>query len=141
MADADEIRVLTVCQPYAELIRRGVKPIENRTWPTSYRGRIAIHAGLSRSWLDDGDLQAYPEMSFGAVVCLATLVACLDLADADRWPARWQGLRDHEHANGPICWVLEDVRPIAPIEVKGRQGLWLPQPWLAAKLQQAERVA
>ena len=28
------MKALTVCQPYAELIARGEKPIENRTWPT-----------------------------------------------------------------------------------------------------------
>jgi hypothetical protein len=49
-------KALTICQPYAELIARGEKVIENRTWPTSYRGPLLIHAGKSREWLyGDGD--------------------------------------------------------------------------------------
>lgn len=35
------MKALTIHQPYAELIRRGEKVIENRTWPTSYRGPLA----------------------------------------------------------------------------------------------------
>lgn len=38
------MKALTVKQPYASLIVIGIKPIENRTWKTKYRGRIYIHA-------------------------------------------------------------------------------------------------
>lgn len=48
-------RALTVLEPWAWLLvsdftRNGhcVKPVENRTWPTSFRGHVAIHA--SSSW-------------------------------------------------------------------------------------------
>lgn len=122
------MKALTVCQPYAELIVRGLKPIENRTWPTSYRGPLVIHAGKSREWMDDGDIEAYPSMAFGAAVGVARLVACLPLmypADGPNWPERWKALSQHEHANGPWCWVLEDVRRFAePIPFRGAQGLW-----------------
>ena len=46
------MKALTIHQPYAELIRRGEKVIENRTWPTSYRGPLAIHAGGSVKFLE-----------------------------------------------------------------------------------------
>lgn len=36
---------LTVQQPWAWLIVKGYKPIENRTWRTDFRGRLVIHAG------------------------------------------------------------------------------------------------
>jgi hypothetical protein len=39
------MKALTVKQPYAYLICAGIKPIENRTWKTNYRGRVLIHAG------------------------------------------------------------------------------------------------
>jgi len=42
------MKALTVKQPYASLIVEGIKDIENRTWPTKYRGRVLIHAGLDR---------------------------------------------------------------------------------------------
>lgn len=38
------MKTLTVKQPWASLIVEGVKDIENRTWPTKFRGRILIHA-------------------------------------------------------------------------------------------------
>jgi hypothetical protein len=39
------MRALSVRQPWAWLIVNGYKDIENRNWPTSFRGRIYIHAG------------------------------------------------------------------------------------------------
>lgn len=38
------MRVLSVRQPWAALIVLGIKNVENRTWTTSYRGRLLIHA-------------------------------------------------------------------------------------------------
>ena len=40
-----KMKALSIRQPYAYLILIGVKRIENRTWPTLYRGPLAIHAG------------------------------------------------------------------------------------------------
>ena len=42
------MKVLTEKQPWGFLICAGIKPIENRTWKTNYRGRVLIHAGKSR---------------------------------------------------------------------------------------------
>lgn len=117
------MKALTICQPYAELIARGDKPIENRMWATSYRGPLLIHAGKSREWLDEDDEVLYPGMPFGAFVAVADLVACLHVNQA--WPNCWRHLVGHEHANGPWCWVLENVRRFdVPLPAKGAQGLW-----------------
>ncbi len=40
----EEIKVLSIRQPYATQILYEVKQIEYRTWKTDYRGRIYIHA-------------------------------------------------------------------------------------------------
>jgi hypothetical protein len=113
------MKALTICQPYAEMIAAHEKPIENRTWPTSYRGLIAIHAGKSRAWLEDGDEAERPDMAFGAVVAVARLVDCVRVEDLP------EPLRSHHEANGPWCWVLEDVERLpAPIPCRGAQGLW-----------------
>lgn len=42
------MKVLTVRQPWASLISLGVKRIETRSWSTSFRGPLAIHAGKAR---------------------------------------------------------------------------------------------
>lgn len=41
---------LSVQQPWAWLIVSGHKTIENRTWKTKFRGRIAIHASAKFAW-------------------------------------------------------------------------------------------
>lgn len=38
------MKVLTLTQPWATLVAIGAKRIETRSWPTSYRGPLAIHA-------------------------------------------------------------------------------------------------
>ena len=113
------MRALTVIQPYAELIARGVKPIENRVWPTKYRGELAIHAGKNRKWVDHDHLTEYPSMAFGAIVAIARLVDCVRV---EHLPPALVG---HEHAEGPWCWLLEDVRRLrAPYPCLGARQLW-----------------
>ena len=38
------MRALTLTQPWAEAVASGLKVWETRSWQTSYRGPIAIHA-------------------------------------------------------------------------------------------------
>jgi hypothetical protein len=38
------VKALTLWQPWASLVALGVKTIETRSWSTSYRGPLAIHA-------------------------------------------------------------------------------------------------
>ncbi len=121
------MKALTVCQPYAEMLARGpeVKPVENRTWPTSYRGVLLIHAGKSRSWMDYEDERMYPGMVFGAIVASSRLAACLHIDKP--WPAEYAHLKDHDEVNGPWCWIPVDMRRMArPVYCQGMQGLWIP---------------
>lgn len=137
------MKALTICQPFAHLIcATREKRVENRTWPTRYRGPLLIHAGKSREWLtvlpdDEVDLQyrgidlqykiAVADMAFGAVIGAATLADCIHIdtmqskAVAERFP--W--LQDHVHAEGPWCWVLTN-RVLFPqaVPYKGQQGLF-----------------
>ena len=39
---------LTIHQPWAWAIMAGIKRVENRTWRTSHRGPLVIHAGKHR---------------------------------------------------------------------------------------------
>lgn len=125
------MKALTICQPYAHLIVNGDKLVENRDWPTRYRGRLLIHAGKSREWLDDGEEQEYAEagapLVFGAVVGEAQLADVLHIARIEwgEYDAKYPWLREHGHTHGPWCWVLQDVRRYdRPMPWKGAQGLW-----------------
>lgn len=129
------MKALTICQPFAELIMRGQKLVENRTWSTPYRGPLAIHAGKNRDWLELDDTGAFDEfynipiaeMAFGAIVGTAELVACLPILAIRslRYEQRYPWLNDHDHTEGPWCWVLENVKRFAePIPARGAQGIW-----------------
>jgi activating signal cointegrator 1 len=126
------LKALTICQPYAELIMRGQKRVENRTWPTSYRGPLLIHAGKSKSWLslDDVTLRdtaydiPFHEMEFGAIIGVATLDLCVHISLTNAVKG-YEWLRAHEHTNGPFCWVLSNVKRFdKPIPFRGRQQLF-----------------
>ena len=83
------MKAITLWQPWATLIAIGVKPFETRSWATSYRGPLAIHAGKTREGLRlcEGEteieralakagytLQSVP---MGVVVCTARLAEVL----------------------------------------------------------------
>ena len=128
------MKAITVCQPYAELLARGpdVKPFENRTWSTKYRGPLAIHAGKSLDYWDAADERVYgikrEEMVLGAFIAVCDLVACLPKlypADPYNWPEPWLALADHETAEGPYCFAVVNMRRLkTPIPWRGALGLW-----------------
>lgn len=125
------MKTLTICQPYPRLILILEKPVENRTWPISYRGPLLIHAGKSRDWMDDDDekdaIDAGDPLVFGAILGRCNLVACLRVEEieAGKHDARYPQLISRAHCFGPWCWVLEDVQRFdTPLFCNGKQGLW-----------------
>lgn len=80
------MKALSVRQPWAWLIVNRFKPIENRSWPTKFRGEFLVHAGLSfdseayqRLPLLFPEIQLPPMEAFerGGIVGCAELVDCL----------------------------------------------------------------
>lgn len=140
------MKALTICQPYAHLIvlpddDDRAKRVENRRWPTSYRGPLLIHAGKSRNWLDLDESETRDEqynlsladMAFGAIVGTARLVGCVELVQfpsgikrVPEWALRhWPWLAGHQHTEGPFCFVLAECRAFeTPIPYKGAQGFF-----------------
>lgn len=125
------LKALTVRQPWADLIVGGDKLIENRSWTSTYRGWVLIHA--SKTWDDYDDLplqlseSRLNEMWSSAIIGAAHLERVLDEesalsefdcpSDAPRYP--W--------VNGPKCWVFSKVvRFPDPIGHVGQMGLWTP---------------
>lgn len=86
------MKALTLWQPWASLVAVGAKTIETRSWRTSYRGRLAIHAAKAASveagafllshecwsalWPDRRALDA-PHLVRGAVIATCELVDCV----------------------------------------------------------------
>jgi hypothetical protein len=152
------IKSVTIIQPYAELIAAGVKRVENRTWPTNYRGPLFIHAGKAKRYGGEPvfDIAKQYELEpaslvFGAVIAVADLIDCVELVEVDmrhyrqrpwRLPAwaekRHAWMNDHEHTEGPVCWILANVRRLtSPAVVDGKQGLWTPKPDLIDRVSAA----
>lgn len=115
---------LTVRNPWADLIASGRKRIENRSWSTSHRGIVLIHAGVSR--IDCGD--NYQSESFGKIVAAVTLSKIITI---DELRANHESLgisrgEVAEFAEGPICWIFDKVIKInSTNRVNGKQGLWM----------------
>jgi hypothetical protein len=55
MNERDAVKALSLWQPWASLVALGVKTIETRSWSTSYRGPLAIHASKRIARLHEAD--------------------------------------------------------------------------------------
>jgi len=131
------MKTLTLWQPWASLIVWGEKRFETRSWTTSYRGPLAIHAAKHRvGWdmLMDRTIQAVLErnqqqfeqngLPFGAVLCIVNLTGIIatelirgDLTDQEKLLG--------DYSTGRFAWKLDVVEVFdKPIPAKGAQGLW-----------------
>lgn len=46
------MKAISIKQPWAFLVCSGIKDIENRTWPTKFRGRVLVHASAKYQSLE-----------------------------------------------------------------------------------------
>lgn len=139
------MKAITIQQPYASLtilpqqeLPKGatVKLCENRTWETTYRGPVLIHAGCSNDWFRFGDWPGFtkvtdrtrPDLPFGAIIGIADLTAIVTLSSVRSGHEASGGftwLLNHSHATGPKCWIWDNVRRFSEaIPYVGRQGLF-----------------
>ena len=105
------IPALSIRQPWAWLIVNGFKDIENRDWPTNFRGRLLVHAGqtMARRYYDEtceellrvgllpASMPAYEDLPRGGFVGWTHVTestwSAVGLAGArareeERWPRR-----------------------------------------------------
>lgn len=151
------MRGLSLTQPWATLVASGAKTIETRSWPTNYRGPIAIHAtknfpqeardlcftepffaaldgaGLLRWYVEMGGTRWEHRLPLGAIVAVATLAGCAPAWRVGNLP-EWRRRAPHEEAFGDYsgdryAWLLADVRPLSePVPCRGALGLWAVPP-------------
>jgi hypothetical protein len=136
------MKALSLWQPHPLAITLGWKPYETRSWPTSYRGRLAIHAA-QRPWntFSDWDTEArrrfcehnkvhgWVPWSFGAVLCTADLVDCVRTSELrGRIPEEqefWGDFSDGEDGKGRWAFKLERVQALeTPLPWRGLQGFF-----------------
>jgi len=111
-------KCLTVRQPWADLIARGIKTIENRTWQTHHRGEIYIHAGSKLHITPISTIEKKHQLQidrgslvFGAIIARVNLV---DIVSKSSSP----------YFTGPFGWVFDDIEAIEPIPCLGTMGLF-----------------
>ena len=105
------MKALSIRQPWAELILRGIKTTEQRSRPTTIRGRIYIYAALGRSHPDD---EAECEADYGIDVDSlprGVIVGTVELhdCDGDEWqlrkPERAKVLRKPDNHAMPVWFT------------------------------------
>lgn len=124
------MKAITIQQPFATLIAEGFKKYEFRTWKTSYRGDILIHAGkrVDRPTMNQF-LQLGLEYPRGAIIAKARLTDCIEVTDEFREILKEKNLLVYSGVLNDSTWkgyafILEDVEKIKPIETKGKLSFW-----------------
>ena len=124
------MKVITIKQPYATLIAKGLKRYEFRTWKTNYRGEIYIHAGKG---IDRSAMERYEKLGLqyprGQVIAKATLKDCLVIDDAMKQKLKEENEYIYEGIVSDETWrgygfLLEDIEEIEPISMNGKLSLW-----------------
>ena len=120
--DLAQLPCLSIRQPWAWLILNGGKDIENRNWPTRFRGRFLIHAAKgctaaehedaeSFAWCNDVQIPPLADLKRGGIVGVAEIVDCVKESESD-WFV------------GNYGFVLKNVQPLEFYPCKGALGFF-----------------
>lgn len=127
------MKVVSIIEPWASLIKEKVKYIETRSWKTNYRGKIYIHASLKKVPKKDErinnliNLLKDKDFKYGHIIAEATLVDCIYM-DEDFISKIKNNNQEYicgEYSIGRYAWILEDIKELSkPIPAKGSLGIW-----------------
>jgi len=136
------MKALSLTQPWATLIAISAKKIETRSWSTSYRGPLAIHAAkgfpkYAKEFAHEPPISILLGMDYeyprGLIIATCALVGCRPTESftrgADMAEAAYDLTKQEEafgdYSPGRFAWILEDVKQLPePIPAKGALGLW-----------------
>jgi hypothetical protein len=130
------VRALTITQPWASLLARGDKRVENRTWapPEELVGeQVALHASREFDQFDRylirrryGIAIEQADCPLGAVVAVGRLTDVLRESQ-DPW------------FMGPYGWVFTDITRIDPVPCRGARRLWTLPPDVLLRVERGLR--
>ena len=127
------MKVLTLREPYATLVKNKVKYIETRSWKTNYRGELYIHSGLAKLTREVRErkklsaLYNESDLQFGHIICKCNLVDCVRMTEefiAQEEKKDPNNFVAGYYKVGRYAWILSDIEPIESIEAKGKLGIW-----------------
>ena len=118
MKKVKKVKVISIRQPWAWLVASGLKDIENRDWPTRFRGPVAIHAGkripyLEEVWEieDEFGIKLPTDFDVGGIIGFATVKDCVS-----KHSSKW--------FFGSFGFVLSDARLCRFFPCPGRLGFF-----------------
>ena len=122
------MKALSIREPYATLIKDGIKYIETRSFKTNYRGPLYIHACKTKVKIKD-ELKPLikSDLIYGAIICKANLVDCVYMDEEfikNEKKKDYNNFISGYYEVGRYAWILKDIEVINPIYVNGQLGLW-----------------
>ena len=127
------MKALSIIEPWATLIKEKKKFIETRSWKTSYRGELYIHASSKKIKRSDEHtielLKLIPDipMGYGHILCKCKLVDCIymDQKFLEEIQNSQQESLCGEYSIGRYAWILKNIEPLpVPIPAKGHLSIW-----------------
>lgn len=128
------MKVLSLTEPCATLIKEKKKLVETRSWKTSYRGKLYIHASstkIPKEWKENVEFMNLVKdnpLNFGNIICKCKLVDCIYMTKEyveDMKNNNHQEYICGKYEEGRYAWILEDIEPLdKPIKVKGHLSIW-----------------
>ena len=124
------MKVISIKEPFATLIKDGVKIYETRSWKTNYRGEIYIHASKTISKSENVDkakkyLKSDPNP--GYILCKCELVDCIPMTKEfiDYINTETNESDYGRYELGRYAWKLRVIEILPePIKAKGKLGIW-----------------
>ncbi len=127
------MKVLTLIEPGATLIKEKKKWVETRSWKTNYRGELYIHASSSKvltDWIKNPEIMnLIPNipLSPGKIICKCELVDCIYMTKeyVEEMKKNHQEYICGIYKEGRYAWILQNIEILEnPIETKGHLGIW-----------------
>lgn len=120
------MKAISLTQPWASLVIDGRKHIETRSWPTSFRGVVAIHAAKSIDKTACKKFGYDPEkIARGAVLGTAVLSGCFQFAEITRNIITPEEESYGDFSPGRFGFDLICVTKFEwPVPARGSLGLW-----------------
>jgi hypothetical protein len=115
---------LSVWQPWAWAIFHG-KPIENRNWPTPYRGRLLIHSAKNTSEVEE--VLRLLQFEFKLIPPPGSLIYGCILGFVELHACTWSSTRSTCGWGAPGCYHWHLRNPVlldSPIPYRGLQRIF-----------------
>ena len=127
------MKVISIREPWASLIKNNAKKIETRSFKTNYRGKIYIHASKKKiNEKDETIIKVLPylkstDFSYGCIICEAELVDCIYMDEKFLKEINKNKIEKDcgNYSEGRYAWILDNVKPLAKeIPAKGQLVIW-----------------